>query len=1078
MAQNLPSQKIHTTEITALTISQDGKFIASFSKLDEIVALWQYPTGSNTPITLELNYLKKNKKIDIKTIIDTKKKITCEFDLTMSKNLSCNRLFIILYSSEQDKPMVLDEEMEYLSPDCLKNVFGRAQFLADGETLGIYNNKTVHVISVKSWPWTLLRRIDIQNNDFQVFTFNPLTNKNYFIFRQWEPHNVFDIIDIDTYKCHLRVMPKHTPGETTYTISNMCISPAGDLLAFKTSLGALHVYDLGSGLAIMSKKLIFPYDFRFVNGGKNLLIINFVKENEQIIATLCNARSGTELVSVALSALSQCNTKNVRIINDEQILIVLSHPNDNILVVEEWNWVNVFHKQQIQYTDIPTSNYRNEDDCDLITGYKVGKYQYFLSSVKSIKDFSNVNVPPGKLVLNENYNEYSISSNSLQIRLARGVKPFFIDEQNIILVSPRIIVLFCVIDNDKIDLRKLVWRLPQNLPDINKFSYRCINNFSQKRILWFDITCGNNMQNYYTIIPLDVAISGHDLPDEWMQHSCECQGPINFLNLLSVKPYTHCNTFNSAKTMCNLIRYKTTQRDDECAPTAILEEILQNNHYKPTIGPNGENPLTVAILEFKSAEIHKLLDYCIYHCIHDGQPGFMSIVVDALPELARHYPKILDKLMKQCTYVKIPSIWKLKSENHDSIHENLWSYKFDGSIFMANPKKKTNSKKKFLDTLFDKWERIIRHSATHCFVPLPGLCTYPESSHTCHWFTIFLDTLIPRHLSIFVKLTLFRPFESFKSPPFEAIVKFKWHAFARWRFFQLFFLYLVHFGLFVSAISTNREQLVIASMILGIILTITWIRRSIIYYVNDIRFFTVFATYVEFAAFALPVITGSLKHGGNVAPPELQSLSVFSLWIFIVAQLCVVFKEIGIIIADSDNSNTFTSFGSSLDNVWSMVLGDYDSLKPWTNNVLVIIYTIIFSFSTAIILVNILIAILNDIYEETNNYANTVWVIRRAEIIVDIELSWMIPSERQNRDYFPWSIIYEASTEDVDEWSKRFNTPIQCEIKDDMKGEIAKLKDDMKGEIAKLKDEMKGEIAKLKDEMKDEIAKMKDRNEG
>jgi hypothetical protein len=287
----------------------------------------------------------------------------------------------------------------------------------------------------------------------------------------------------------------------------------------------------------------------------------------------------------------------------------------------------------------------------------------------------------------------------LQIRFASGAKPFCIDEQNIVLISSRMIVLFCAINNDRIDLRKLVWRLPQDLPDISKFSYRCISNSSHKRIIWFDITCGNSMQNYYTIIPLDAARSGHDLPDEWMQHSCECQGPINFLNLLSIKPYTHCNAFNSAKTICNLIRCKVAQYD-EYTPNAILEKILRHNNYKPTIGPNDENPLTVAILEFKSVEIQQLLDYCIYHCIYDSQPGFMSIVVDALPELARHYPKILDKLMKQCTYVKIPSMWKLKSEKYDSIHENLWGYKFDGSVFM------TNSKKKFLDNLFDKFVHV------------------------------------------------------------------------------------------------------------------------------------------------------------------------------------------------------------------------------------------------------------------------------------------------------------------------------------------------------------------------------------
>ncbi|CAG8503655.1 hypothetical protein GLOIN_2v1771895 [Rhizophagus irregularis DAOM 181602=DAOM 197198] len=819
MAQNLPSQKIHTTEITAVTISQDGKFITSFSKLDEIVALWNYPTGLNTPVTLELNYLKKNKKVDIKMIIDTKNKVTCEFDLTMSKKLLYdNHLFIILYSSECDKPMILDDEMEYFSPDCLKDVFGRAEFLADGEML--------------------------------VFTLNPLTNKNYAIFRQWEPHNIFDVIDIDTGKCYLRIMPAQ--GETTYKISNMRISSAGDLLAFKTSLGGLHVYDLCSGLAVMSKKLIFPCDFQFVNGGKNLLIINFDKKKEHILATLYNARSGTELAHVALS---QSNTKNVRIINEEQLLVVSSNLNHNILIVDEWNWINMFRKQPIQYTDVFTSNYK--DDRDLITGYKVEKYPSFSPSVKLVRDFLDVNVPLGKLVLDESCSEYVISSRSLQIRFASGVKLFCIDEQNIILVSSRMIILFYAIDND---MRKLVWRPPHYLLNINKFSYQCINDFSNGRILWIDITYGDSMKNYYTIIPLDVAISGHDLPDEWMQHSCECQGP---------------------RKSCSII--------------------IINQQF----GFNGENPLTIAILEFKSVEIQQLLDYCMYHCIHDGQPGFMSIVIDALPELARHYPKILDKLMKQCTCVKIPPIiWKLKPEKYDSIHENLWGDKFD--------------------------------------------------------------------------------------------------------------------------------------------------------------------------AFILPVITGSLKHGDNVAPSELQSLSVLSLWIFVAAQLRV-FKGIGVIIAAFilfafanslmilllEDPN-FTSFDNSLKNVWSMFLCDYDSLKQWTDNRLVDIYKIVFSFSTTIILMNILIAILSDTYEKTINYARTVWVIKRAEIIIDIELSWMMPSERQNRNYFPWSIIYEAFTEDVDKWSKKSDAPIPCEMNDEVKDVIAKIRDEI--------DEIKDEIIKFKDELKQSLS--------
>ncbi|UZO26838.1 uncharacterized protein OCT59_019051 [Rhizophagus irregularis] len=158
----------------------------------------------------------------------------------------------------------------------------------------------------------------------------------------------------------------------------------------------------------------------------------------------------------------------------------------------------------------------------------------------------------------------------------------------------------------------------------------------------------------------------------------------------------------------------------------------------------------------------------------------------------------------------------------------------------------------------------------------------------------------------------------------------------------------------------------------------------------------------------------------------------------------------------------FTSFDNSLKNVWSMFLCDYDSLKQWTDNRLVDIYKIVFSFSTTIILMNILIAILSDTYEKTINYARTVWVIKRAEIIIDIELSWMMPSERQNRNYFPWSIIYEAFTEDVDKWSKKSDAPIPCEMNDEVKDVIAKIRDEI--------DEIKDEIIKFKDELKQSLS--------
>ncbi|KAF0520282.1 transient receptor potential cation channel subfamily m member 5 [Gigaspora margarita] len=85
---------------------------------------------------------------------------------------------------------------------------------------------------------------------------------------------------------------------------------------------------------------------------------------------------------------------------------------------------------------------------------------------------------------------------------------------------------------------------------------------------------------------------------------------------------------------------------------------------------------------------------------------------------------------------------------------------------------------------------------------------------------------------------------------------------------------------------------------------------------------------------------------------------------------------------DNDNiANTFASFDQSLKNVWMMLQSDYDSLTPWTNNRLLDILRIVFSFTTVIIILNILIALMNNTYEKLNEHARAVWIAYVAQFV-------------------------------------------------------------------------------------------------
>jgi hypothetical protein len=104
-----------------------------------------------------------------------------------------------------------------------------------------------------------------------------------------------------------------------------------------------------------------------------------------------------------------------------------------------------------------------------------------------------------------------------------------------------------------------------------------------------------------------------------------------------------------------------------------------------------------------------------------------------------------------------------------------------------------------------RFEKEFQHYAIMCYVPLIGLCTYPKHDNN------FSNILIAPDSSPFVKIALgIKTLEFYdssntiiKSTFFRAIVKYKWHAFARWRHFGIFLYYLINSCLFTAIVTIN-----------------------------------------------------------------------------------------------------------------------------------------------------------------------------------------------------------------------------------------------------------------------------------
>ncbi|PKK68513.1 hypothetical protein RhiirC2_782177 [Rhizophagus irregularis] len=244
--------------------------------------------------------------------------------------------------------------------------------------------------------------------------------------------------------------------------------------------------------------------------------------------------------------------------------------------------------------------------------------------------------------------------------------------------------------------------------------------------------------------------------------------------------------------------------------------------------------------------IEKIFDKCVDKCTNKGKFELMLLVTILLPHLiVESYESPVVKLMKQITYVKVPN-----NLCGYSIRENLWSYKFP----------------------------------------------YQQNSPSWLSTTGMLNALFPSDLSPFAKLILFNASkvlsskvsykEISRSPPFQAIVKFKWHTFARWRYFGLFFIKLAYCGLFAATVNTEIKQLMIASIICGTF--ITFLDRAS---TTLVSFFSLITIII---GFLLQNDKSTLSYLQRSILGASQSISMFLLWMDFIG-LLLVFKNTAII---------------------------------------------------------------------------------------------------------------------------------------------------------------------------------------
>ncbi|PKC09586.1 hypothetical protein RhiirA5_415467 [Rhizophagus irregularis] len=429
--------------------------------------------------------------------------------------------------------------------------------------------------------------------------------------------------------------------------------------------------------------------------------------------------------------------------------------------------------------------------------------------------------------------------------------------------------------------------------------------------------------------------------------------------------------------------------------------------------------------------------------------SYMALISLYLPKLCDHYSHLVTKYI---IYTSIPICLSIKNSTNTSLH----AYSNNISIEKSIP-----SNNSYIKRLISFYKSLTHHlkikeEIISFIIPFPQICKYQDNNYN-NWNEILYKP----------KPILFYNIDTnnfYKWWNFAAIIDFKWKIFEKiyyliWLIYTIFFLC---FALASTLEQDNNNILFIISILLGFIHLTFEIRQCLW---NPKFYFTDLWNLFDVGAYFLSIITSIywLIYG---KPPlwiiafsnlllnikfllffrVFESFGIYFVLMIGVAKkvfpfLIVLFLIIsgfahaffillkpnkndddnsinpdGTTLIQSPNSNTnmFSLFPTSLLAMYLLLIGNSDSLSPWTSHQTppsMAFFLVLFTFFTVIYLMNLFIGLLNVAIE--NYDKNEEFLLQKAKIIMEIELFYMLPYQRCNKKWFPDWIHYDIPVNKV-----------------------------------------------------------------
>ncbi|CAG8605287.1 44_t:CDS:2, partial [Paraglomus occultum] len=322
------------------------------------------------------------------------------------------------------------------------------------------------------------------------------------------------------------------------------------------------------------------------------------------------------------------------------------------------------------------------------------------------------------------------------------------------------------------------------------------------------------------------------------------------------------------------------------------------------------------------------------------------------------------------------AVFQFYPENDDKcelIMNIAMRYGFDGGMVIDFP----NSKKK---------EDGYYYPYHKCLVPLPNFTRYREPPESLFGFLNVFERL--KYLSPFASAVFHGPYHMFGEPAMEAIINFKWRKFAR----------TVDQGNMIKHLVFVFSIMVLA---LGFLFIAVEIMQMIAYCTSYFSMYNI----IDLGSTILPMIYAAGVFSGSSWRRGCVGTSMLFVYVDFILRLRVFttkfsfpqkfvplvtikalnrIAEVTDLVGDSPVTSDFST-QHALVSVFFFVTGNFGSLSDAFGNPTVAFLAIVFSFITAVILLNILIALMSDVVGNAKIVGKHVWLKQKAEVSLNVE---------------------------------------------------------------------------------------------